>query len=147
MFTTTLEIETMDVQKEYTNGDLTVVWKPGLCFHSKECVKGLPGVFKPEEKPWIQAENANSAELMATIDKCPSGALSYYSNSDGPPKEETASVETKVEVLEPGPILVHGSIEVTYPDGRTENKKRTTAFCRCAKSANAPFCDGSHNQD
>ena len=137
----------MDVRKEYSNGEVTVVWKPGLCFHSKECVKGLPGVFKPQDKPWIQVENASSSELMATIDKCPSGALSYYKTEEGRPKEDDGpSAEVKVEVMHPGPLLVHGKIDITHADGRTETKKRTTAFCRCGKTGNNPYCDGSHNE-
>lgn len=137
----------MEKIKEYSNGEITVVWKPGLCFHSKECVHGLPGVFKPEDKPWIQVDNASSEALMKTIDKCPSGALTYYNNSEGKPeeKEETMSDKTKVEVLDPGPLLVYGTLEVTHPDGSTETKKRSTAFCRCGKTGNNPYCDGSHN--
>lgn len=138
----------MDVTKEYSNGELTVVWKPGLCFHAKECVHGLPDVFKPKDKPWIQPENASMEALMATIDKCPSGALSYFKNADGAPSKEIIKTmnETKVEVLENGPLMVHGPIEVTHADGTTEVKNRNTAFCRCGKTDNGPFCDGSHNE-
>ncbi|MCW5519334.1 (4Fe-4S)-binding protein [Aureitalea sp. L0-47] len=138
----------MDVRKEYTNGELTVVWKPKLCFHAAECVKGLPDVFDPDRKPWIVAENGSTEDLKRTIDKCPSGALSYYMNSDGPPSEEKqkAMSETKVEVLENGPLMVKGSIEITHTDGSKETKTRNTAFCRCGKTGNNPFCDGSHNK-
>ncbi len=137
----------MDVKKEYSNGELTVVWKPGLCFHAKECVHGLPDVFKPKDKPWIQPENTSTEALMATINKCPSGALSYFKNADGVPSEEIkeAAVDAEVEVVENGPLLVKGTIEITHTDGNKEVKKRQTAFCRCTKSNNLPFCDGSHN--
>ncbi|GAB5400629.1 MAG: hypothetical protein Aureis2KO_22140 [Aureisphaera sp.] len=136
----------MDIRKEYTNGDITVVWKPGLCFHAKECVNGLPGVFKPGDKPWIQVDAATSKDLITTINKCPSGALSYYKNTDGRPSEEKDKDGMgKVEVLANGPLLVYGTIEVKHTDGRTETKKRSTAFCRCGKTGNNPFCDGSHN--
>lgn len=136
----------MDVKKEYTNGEVTVVWKPGLCIHSANCVGGSPDVFKPKDKPWIQPENAPSKEIMATIEKCPSGALSYYRNSEGPgsEKKEKTMKETKVEVLANGPLMVHGAMEVIHADGRTETKSRSTAFCRCGKTGNTPFCDGSH---
>ncbi|MBT8261773.1 MAG: (4Fe-4S)-binding protein [Bacteroidia bacterium] len=137
----------MDVRKEYTNGDLTVVWKPGLCFHAKECVKGLPAVFNPKEKPWIKAENAGIEELKKTINKCPSGALTYYLKGEGAPEDEKQNTmsETKVEVLENGPLMVKGTIEITHTDGSKESKTRNTAFCRCGKTGNTPFCDGSHN--
>jgi len=62
--------------KEYSNGEITIVWKPDLCIHSDVCVKTLPNVYKPDERPWIQMENATNEELIAQVSKCPSGALS-----------------------------------------------------------------------
>lgn len=62
--------------KEYTNGEITIVWKPDLCTHSGICVKTLPKVYKPSERPWIQMENATSSEMIDQVAKCPSGALS-----------------------------------------------------------------------
>lgn len=62
---------------EYTNGELTIIWQPELCQHAGICVKTLPGVYKPKERPWIQIENATTAELIAQINQCPSGALTY----------------------------------------------------------------------
>lgn len=136
----------MDIKKEYSNGELTVVWKPGLCFHAKECVKGLPGVFNPKLKPWIKPEAATTDALIETIDKCPSGALSYYKNNDvvNMGNDTEAPEYLQVEVLNNGPLLVKGTIEVTHTDGRSEIKERRTSFCRCGKTGNIPFCDGSH---
>ena len=67
-----------EIVKEYSNGELTVVWKPHKCIHAGECVKALPEVYIPKEKPWIKAENASTQALKDQIAKCPSGALSYY---------------------------------------------------------------------
>ncbi|KYG76628.1 (4Fe-4S)-binding protein [Roseivirga echinicomitans] len=66
-----------EIVKEYSNGELTVVWKPQKCIHAGECVKALPEVYNPKEKPWIKAENASTQALKDQIAKCPSGALSY----------------------------------------------------------------------
>ncbi|TGL58442.1 (4Fe-4S)-binding protein [Leptospira sarikeiensis] len=70
-----------DITKEYTNGEITVLWKPTVCIHSAICFRGLPSVFHPKEKPWVKIEGAPSEEIKSQIDKCPSGALSYFSNS------------------------------------------------------------------
>ena len=70
-----------EIIKKYSNGELTVVWKPGLCIHSGVCVRTLPQVYNPREKPWIKVENASTEELMAQIKKCPSGALTYLMNN------------------------------------------------------------------
>jgi len=71
-----------NITKKYSNGEVTVVWKPGLCIHSKICWTGLPGVFNPRIKPWVDTSGASTDEIIAQVDKCPSGALSYYRNTD-----------------------------------------------------------------
>lgn len=71
-----------NIIKQYTNGDITVVWKPSLCIHSKKCWTGLPGVFDPRVKPWVKIDGASSEAIAAQVDICPSGALSWYRNED-----------------------------------------------------------------
>ena len=128
--------------KEYTNGETTIVWEAGKCIHSAMCVKGLPEVFKPKELPWIKIDAAKTELLVNQVKACPSGALSFYMNHE---KNKNAEVlETKIEVLENGPLLVYGTLHVTHKDGSKEVKNKTTAFCRCGASNNKPFCDGTH---
>ncbi len=66
---------------EYEAGEITVLWKPKVCIHAGVCVKMLPQVYNPKERPWIKTENATSEELKNQITKCPSRALSYKLNS------------------------------------------------------------------
>jgi len=66
--------------KHYTNGDITVIWKPELCRHSGICARGLPTVFRPRLKPWIDLTPADSATIAAQVERCPSGALSWSRN-------------------------------------------------------------------
>ena len=73
-------MENKEIKKEYSNGDLTIVWKPRKCIHSGVCVRSLPEVYKPKSKPWISMENATSEALKSQIPSCPSGALTYYMN-------------------------------------------------------------------
>ncbi|TXG38751.1 (4Fe-4S)-binding protein [Seonamhaeicola maritimus] len=132
----------MGKTKEYSNGEVTVVWKPEICIHAATCAKGLPEVFKPRERPWIKIDAATTAAIMDQVKQCPSGALSYYMNDE---EDQTSEVlETKVEVLENGPLLVYGTLTVTHKDGTSEVKNKTTAFCRCGASDNKPYCDGAH---
>jgi uncharacterized Fe-S cluster protein YjdI len=70
------------VKKEYSNKDITVVWKPGLCQHSGNCFKGLLQVFDPRRSPWIIMENGATEEIIKTVNNCPSGALSFYKRQD-----------------------------------------------------------------
>jgi len=131
-----------EITKEYSNEELTIVWQPKKCIHSGMCVRTLPEVYNPKEKPWIKIENGTTETLKAQIAKCPSGALSYYMNDAE--NKEAESLETKVEVLSNGPLLVYGTLKVIDNEGNTEVKNKTTAFCRCGASSNKPYCDGSH---
>jgi uncharacterized Fe-S cluster protein YjdI len=71
-----------NLTKKYTNGEVTVVWQSALCIHSTFCFTGLPSVFKPGERPWIQMDGASTERIVAQVKKCPSGALSFYYNAD-----------------------------------------------------------------
>ena len=74
----------MSAEHTYTNGEVTIVWKKERCTHSKNCWKGLGEVFKPGQRPWIIPEGGSTAQIIAQIDKCPSGALSYRMNAEAP---------------------------------------------------------------
>ncbi|CAN1573086.1 COG3592 Uncharacterized conserved protein [Flavobacteriaceae bacterium] len=65
-----------NIKKEYTNGEITVVWQSSKCTHSANCVRNLALVFQPQSQPWIKITNANSEEITNAVSKCPSGALS-----------------------------------------------------------------------
>lgn len=75
-------MDAKDLTKEYSNGEVTIVWKNSLCKHAAECVKNNPDVFKPKEKPWIVPENSTTVAIIGTVKKCPSGALTYYINKE-----------------------------------------------------------------
>ncbi len=134
----------MDTDKEYTNGEITIVWKPDMCQHSALCWKGLVDVFDPRKRPWINMQGADNESIIRQVGTCPSGALSYYLNSEGPAK--AASGTLLVEVATNGPLLVHGSLTVRDAAGNEVSKEKVTAFCRCGASQNKPYCDGSHKK-
>ena len=135
----------MGVKREYTNGEVTVVWEAEKCVHSGICAKGLPQVFRPRLRPWVRIDVADTDAIINQVNQCPSGALSCYLNNK--PKELISDTNAKVEVMANGPLLLHGNLEVIHKDGTTETKCKTTAFCRCGHSNNKPFCDGSHSRN
>ncbi|UYQ94980.1 (4Fe-4S)-binding protein [Chitinophaga horti] len=61
---------------KYSNGEVTILWKPKACIHAGVCVRTLPKVYDPKARPWIRLEHATTAELVAQVARCPSGALS-----------------------------------------------------------------------
>jgi putative redox protein len=78
----TFAYNTSDTEKQirYTNGEVTVVWKPEFCKHSGRCVTQLPKVFNLNQKPWVNMEGATTEQIMEQVNKCPTGALSYVEN-------------------------------------------------------------------
>ncbi len=64
------------IVKEYSNGDVIIVWQPHLCSHSKIYWKGLLPVFDPRRKSWIDLEAASSDKIIAQVGQCLSKALS-----------------------------------------------------------------------
>ena len=136
--------------KEYSNDEIKVLWKPDLCIHSGECVKNSPDVFQPKERPWIKIENSDSKSIMKTVEKCPSGALSYEIEKEDLEKPETFKDHKtiKIETMKNGPFIVQNEgIELTDSDGNSkECKGKTIALCRCGASDRKPFCDGSHTE-
>lgn len=135
----------MPAKKEYTNGEVTIVWKPELCIHSKNCVNGLPGVFDVDKRPWINAEGASTEEIIAHVANCPSGALTTYRNTEQEVEEPPAPEALACRVMPNGPLLVTGSIKIEMPEGEVVERATRTAFCRCGASKNKPFCDGAHS--
>lgn len=71
-----------NITKKYSNGEITVVWQSGKCIHSGNCVKNSPQVFNTQASPWINVNNASTAEIIETVAKCPSGALSIIKIED-----------------------------------------------------------------
>jgi uncharacterized Fe-S cluster protein YjdI len=126
--------------KEYRKGDVTILWQPKKCIHSGVCVRGLPHVFKPQERPWIQPDSASEEALMTQVLKCPSGALSLKEPEGGENSEEMADVTFR----EDGPILISGNFNMTYHGKSTSFENDKVVLCRCGASSRKPFCDGSH---
>lgn len=136
-------------QKEYTNGEITVVWKPGVCIHSGNCVRALPGVFNPNERPWIKIKNADTPHLIEAVEKCPSGALTWKTVEPADSMDQaglSVADNTRVSIFKDGPIEVKGVFQMTDADGNVVKDMDKVFLCRCGQSGNKPFCDGAHKK-
>lgn len=140
----------MTDSKEYTNDEITVVWKPKLCIHSGNCVRGLGSVFNPKDRPWIKMHSASSEDVIKTVNNCPSGALTYERNnkmSDNKElvsKDKSIQAKTKMQIFDGGPIMVEGPCAIIGKDGSETIKEGKFFLCRCGGSKNKPYCDGAH---
>jgi uncharacterized Fe-S cluster protein YjdI len=135
-----------DITKKYSNGEVTVVWKPSECIHSGICFRGLGEVFDPRKRPWITLEKSDTERIIDQVKKCPSGALSYYLNRDVEDESVKVEAETIVETVPNGPLMVYGNVSIKDQNGAVTKKNNATAFCRCGSSQNKPYCDGSHKK-
>lgn len=109
------------------------------CIHSRHCVLDLPQVFlanTPGE--WIRPDQTTPERLAAVAEKCPSGAI-RYNRIDGGPQEPAPPVNT-AHIRENGPLALHAPLVL-----RGVNIGYRATLCRCGRSGNKPFCDGSHN--
>lgn len=134
-----------DIVKEYSKDDVTVIWQPQKCIHSKICWQGLPKAFNPKQRPWITLDDVTSAEIIAQVSKCPSGALSIKDKSNTEVNITNDITNTEIVVIKNGPLKVKGSLSIKLKDGKEETQKEVY-LCRCGQSDNKPFCDGTHTK-
>ncbi len=66
--------------KDYSNGEITVHWRPEKCTHAAKCITTLPEVFNVRNRPWVDIHGASTERIIETVDLCPSGALTYSRN-------------------------------------------------------------------
>lgn len=132
-------------RRDYVGKEITIHDNRKICSHAKECVNNLPSVFKLGSKPWIDSDGSKMQDIINTVRKCPSGALSY--SIDGieyrDPKEQRDPILT---VLKNGPYYITGGIDLIGENiefGEGASKEHYT-LCRCGASENKPFCDGTH---
>lgn len=143
--------------RQYTNGEITVFWKPALCDHSTICFRKLPKVFNPIERPWVNINAEPTEKIIEIVDLCPTGALYYKRNSDleeentvNQSESEPSNISkeniTILTVIKDGPLKVKGNFKIVSADGNTLDINGITTICRCGASTRKPFCDGKHRE-
>jgi len=147
--------------REYTNGEITVFWRPKECIHATTCFRELRSVFDPGKRPWVNMNGASTEEIIRIVDLCPTNALTYKWNKDlnntstdskaenletlQSPQPSTSPV-TEIRVMPDGPLVVKGEFITIGTNGKEMKKMRITSFCRCGQSNNMPYCDGTHRK-
>jgi len=125
----------------FASKDITVTWSKRRCIHSADCVRGSVDVFEPGRKPWVQPENERADEVARIVCTCPTGALHFVRHDGG--AAEAPDAETTVRAARHGPLEVRGDLRVATPAG--EIVETRVSLCRCGRTRNAPFCDGTHH--
>ncbi len=133
--------EEEDRQQHFRGKRITIHDNRGICAHAGYCTDNLSSVFRMGEEPWIDADAASVEEIIATINMCPSGALSYKLQDAG---VDSGSSEAEISIAPNGPYVVRGCPDLQDTDWGEGASRNQYTLCRCGASKNKPFCDGSH---
>ena len=106
----------------------------------------------PKGRIWNLVEQTDDPETRKIVEyeagHCPAGRLVVWDRKTGKAiepkfKPSLGLIEDTAKQLR-GPIWVRGGIPVVAADGQTYEIRNRMTLCRCGRSANKPFCDGSH---
>ena len=131
-----------DRLNSFAGPGIVVSWSRARCIHAAACVFGLPRVFAPGHRPWVDPSQGSADDIARVVKHCPTGAL-HYTRDDGGALEVAPEVNT-VAVTRNGPLHLAGAIEVFDEGGQLVLTDTRAALCRCGRSSNPPLCDGTH---
>ena len=109
------------------------------CVHAGFCGNQVSNVWKMASKT---DDTVVRAQVMAMIERCPSGALTYEVGGS----IVEPSLPQEIGIVPDGPLWATGGITVERADGQPLETRNRVTLCRCGASANKPLCDGSHSE-
>jgi len=110
-----------------------------LCTHAGHCADRSTDVWEMIRRTSVPEVRAR---LQHMVDLCPSGRIAHAAAADAEPDEP--ELEPSIAVIRDGPLWVRGGIPVESSDGTTYEVRNRVTLCRCGRSSNKPFCDGTH---
>jgi CDGSH-type Zn-finger protein len=123
---------------------LTLADNEHLCVHARFCMRA-GGIWN------LVRQSRNQEALETAIEEacnCPSGRLVILDNATGeaiePEFEKSIVIIEYPPRGEHGPLWVRAGIPIKSADGKLYEIRNRVTLCRCGKSQNKPFCDGSH---
>jgi len=139
--------------KEYSKS-CEVLEGPLINLGDKEELCSGAGFCHRKGGTWELATKKDEASKELAIcqcGNCPSGRLVAIDKKTNKPIEP--KFEKSISLIEhsqdgfSGPLWIKGGIEIESFDGIKYEKRNRVTLCRCGKSKNKPFCDGSHFED
>ncbi len=135
--------ETSDKLNVYHGDEIDVFYNKSLCSHAGICGSQLNTVFDTKKKPWINPNNADVEAIKEVVKTCPSGALQWSKPGKNP--EHLVADGEVILVEENGPYHIK-NINLENQVQSEHGCENKYVLCRCGKSKNKPFCDGSHSE-
>lgn len=142
--TETASRERFEKQAERIKGpEIDLLDVPGLCSLARFChLKG--GTWENTRK----SDDPEAKRIaIETACKCPSGRLVIVNKAGKliePKLDKSISLIQDPQRGVSGPLWLKGGINIESSDGRKRETRNRMTLCRCGKSGNKPFCDGSH---
>lgn len=127
--------------RDYAGTHIVMRDDRSLCVHAAFCTNRVSTVWKMVRAGDTEDSIAR-AQVMAMVERCPSGALTYQLDADGSQLEP--ELPDEVCIVDDGPLQVTGRVTITRSDGTILETRNRVTLCRCGASANKPLCDGSH---
>lgn len=118
-----------------------------LCMNSGFCGNRLTDV---DELTTQTGEPSIRAQVMAMIERCPSGSYVYSIEEGEPdvepdyPRQIAVTTEITSDGAIEGPLWVTGNIPVERSDGKPFETRNRVTLCTCGLSKIKPLCDGTH---
>lgn len=129
--------------KTYDAPGVTVRDDRSICEHAGFCGTRLVSIWQLLENG-STAESTVRAQVITMVERCPSGALTFRMDPDGPDLEP--ELPAAIGIVDDGPLFVSGNVTIRQADGTVMETRNRVALCRCGASAIKPLCDGSHKQ-
>ena len=128
-----------DRETIFTGQQIVVGDDHSLCVHSGFCGNRITNLWNMLKDP---DDSLVRGQIMAMVEKCPSGTLTFALEADGERIEPDLPIE--ITVIPDGPLWVSGGIPIERRDGQHVETRNRMTLCRCGASTNKPFCDGKH---
>lgn len=130
--------------KELKGPDLLLTDNYGLCNHAGFCTRagGIGYLVRQSDDPQMKKT------AIKIAGNCNSGRFVVWDKETGTPIEPdfepSIAVTEEPEKGVSGPLWVRGGITIESEDGTAYEVRNRVTLCRCGKSSNKPFCDGTH---
>lgn len=115
-----------------------------ICEHAGFCGNRVTTVWRMLRGTDTE-DTVKRSQLMAMVERCPSGALTYRLEADG--EDIEPEWRAAIGVVDDGPLFVTGGVPIERADGQPVERRNRVTLCRCGGSATKPLCDGSHKQN
>jgi CDGSH-type Zn-finger protein len=133
----------LDQAMEIEGPGLRLTDAEGFCATARFCHRS-GGTWELTKQSSDQAARRKAIEEACD---CPSGRLVAWDKGGKafePKFEPSIGLVVDTQAGKMGPMWVRGGIPVETASGTTYEIRNRVTLCRCGKSSNKPFCDGSH---